>query len=424
MSNIKTVNKGTWKKDLRLYVHVPFCVKKCGYCDFISAPSNEKEINSYFDALYKEIQSYKNRTNNYLVSSLFIGGGTPSCVESKYIVDLIRELKDVFEFDKKVEPEITIEVNPGTNESIPYENVIYKKLMDYKEAGINRISFGLQSAHDHELKMLGRIHNYLEFEENYYLARELGFKNINIDLMSALPGQSLQTWEETVQKVISLQAEHISAYSLIIEEETPFYALYGPDGSDRDKLPSEEIDRMIYYRTKEMLTSYGYERYEISNYAKKGYECKHNLAYWEGTSYLGLGLGSASLIGNRRFTNINFLQGYINNINGINNTIMSTKAWDKGNYGLLLDAFDIRRDLIDLNINQEIEEFMFLGLRKIEGVSKQLFMKRFKISMEEIYGQILERLNKDGLILIDDDLVRLTELGIDISNRVLAEFLI
>lgn len=431
MNDLNRINIGTWKKELRLYVHVPFCVKKCDYCDFLSASSDEEGIKSYFEALYKEIRSYGGMTKDYLVSSVFIGGGTPSCVDSKYIVGTLRELRSIFKFSTEVEPEITIEVNPGFNEiKRPRQNeinqsrvAIERKLLDYKEAGINRLSFGLQSIHEHELKMLGRIHSYLDFEENYYLAREYGFDNINIDLISALPGQSIESWEATLHKVTSLEPEHISAYSLIIEEGTPFYDIYGPDGSNKYKLPSEEIDRMIYARTKEILLSYGYKRYEISNYAKKGYKCSHNLAYWEGVSYLGLGLGSSSLIGNIRFSNINILHEYIDLINNKHKKIVSKDINDKENIGLLYDVFDIRRDIITLTKDEQIEEFMFLGLRKTNGISKLEFFKRFNRTIDEVYGDLLKRLEKDQLIIIKDDMVRLTELGIDISNKVLAEFL-
>lgn len=407
MSAYKIINKGTWKKDLRLYVHVPFCVKKCNYCDFLSGPSNEAGIRNYFNALYKEIRGYKDRAGEYNVSSIFIGGGTPSFVDYQYIVDALKEIKDVFDIR---DAEITIEANPGS--------VDQDKLRAYYNAGINRISFGLQSADDLELKLLGRIHTYSQFVENYQLARDIGFNNINIDLMSALPMQTLEAWEDTLQNISVLSPEHISAYSLIIEEGTPFYDRYGPKGYDKDMLPDEATDRMIYKRTKELLKAYGYNRYEISNYAKEGYESKHNLAYWEGTEYLGLGLGSSSLIEARRFHNTFDMDEYNSLINSshINSSHM--------NNGLLYDLFGIRKEIVSLTKNDQIEEFMFLGLRKIQGVSKDEFFVRFGIAMENIYNKVLEDLLKDGLILIDRDMVRLTDYGIDISNHVLAEFLL
>lgn len=426
MNESNRITKGTWKKDLRLYVHVPFCVKKCDYCDFLSGPSNEEGIKRYFEALYKEIRSYKDRTKDYFVSTVFIGGGTPSCVASEYIVNTLNELRKVFEFSKDITPEITIEVNPGTldsKNSNTKDDSYKKKLLKYKNAGINRLSFGLQSTNDQELKLLGRIHSYSQFEENYKLARELGFDNINVDLMSALPGQSLNTWEKTLQRIAKLQPEHISAYSLIIEEGTPFYEMYGPNGIYKDKLPSEDIDRLIYKKTKDILLSYGYDRYEISNYAQKGYECRHNLAYWEGISYLGLGLGSASLIENTRFNNTDILQEYLELLQSNHKNITSITIRDNENVSILKDICGTRKDIEFLTKNQQIEEFMFLGLRKCEGVSISEFKKRFGVAMEYIYSDVLKTLDNEGIIYINNDKVRLTDYGIDISNIALAEFL-
>lgn len=420
-------DRGAWKKDLRLYVHVPFCIKKCEYCDFLSGPSDDNGIKSYFVALYKEIKSYKDRAKDYTVSSIFIGGGTPSCVNSDYIVETLRQLQDVFRLTIDIKPEITIEVNPGTMHISESSDISRNKLMKYKRAGINRLSFGLQSTHDYELKLLGRIHSYAQFEDNFSLARELGFTNINIDLISALPGQSIKSWEDTLERIVKLSPEHISAYSLIIEEGTPFYDIYGPEGELKDKLPSEEVDRLIYSRTKDILSSYGYKRYEISNYSKEGYECRHNKAYWEGVSYLGLGLGSASLIENTRFNNTTLFEEYIDLIENNHNNIMSTMSSNThtmSRNGLLHDCFGIRRDNISLSINQQIEEFMFLGLRKTEGISKNKFYSIFGLSMDEVYNDLIKRLTMDNLIVVDSDIVRLTDYGIDVSNRVLVEFLL
>jgi oxygen-independent coproporphyrinogen-3 oxidase len=415
MNKDYSIEQRTWKKDLRLYVHVPFCAKKCDYCDFLSGPSDEESIKSYFEALYKEIKSYEGRTHDYIVSSIFIGGGTPSCVNSEYIVRLLKELGKVFDFVPDENREITIEVNPGTIDA--------SKLTDYKNVGINRLSFGLQSSHEHELKLLGRIHSYSEFEENYLLAVELGFNNINIDLMSALPGQDLKSWEETLYRIIKLNPKHISAYSLMIEEGTPFYEKYGPDGEYKDNLPSEEIELLIYRRTKEILLQYGYERYEISNYAKKGYECRHNMAYWEGIPYLGFGIGSVSFIENTRFNNTNSLKEYQDAALYCHNNIMSTNMADVDKNVLLYDFYGIRRDMISLTKSQLIEEFMIFGLRKTKGISKSKFFSRVGVAIDEIYGDILFRLKNEGLIIIDKDAVWLTDYGIDVSNRVLSEFL-
>lgn len=430
-------DKGAWKKDLRLYVHVPFCVRKCSYCDFLSGPSDDKTIDSYFKALYREIRSYKGRAKDYLVSSIFIGGGTPSLVKADYISRTLYEIGEAFELSKNPMPEISIEVNPGTLSIRASSGA--DKLTEYKRAGINRLSFGLQSTHDSELNLLGRIHSYSEFLENFKQARETGFNNINIDLMSGLPEQTGEAWEETLHRIAKLSPEHISAYSLIIEEGTPFYNIYGPQGREKDKLPSEETDRLLYTMTKEILLAYGYRRYEISNYAKEGFECWHNLAYWEGISYLGLGLGSASLINNRRFNNTDSLRDYIdiaqnsdrnaghdkdkgNDIDrDIGNAIDKEK--DKETDSLLYDFYGIRENTINLSKNDMMEEFMFLGLRKSEGVSKSDFSKRFGVSMDDVYGGQLNKLLREDLITTEEDRVRLSDYGIDISNRVLAEFL-
>jgi oxygen-independent coproporphyrinogen-3 oxidase len=416
MDKKKRIDRGTWKKELRLYVHVPFCVRKCYYCDFLSGPSNQEGIDTYFEALYKEINSYKNRGDDYRISSVFIGGGTPSCVDSGKIVRTLEELKNVFEFKK--EAEITIEVNPGT---VEMDSIADNKLLNYKKAGINRLSFGLQSTIDSELKLLGRIHTYAQFEDNYKLARNLGFNNINIDLMSALPGQNIKTWEEGLVKICKLEPEHISAYSLIIEEGTPFYEMYGPEGRMKDKLPSEEEEGEIYNLTRESLLSAGYQRYEISNYAKQGYECSHNLAYWEVDNYLGLGLGAASLINNQRFHNTYKLEEYLDLILN-NNTKLN--SLDSTNTNLEYDPFNIRKDIEVLSKNQQMEEFMFLGLRKTKGISKETFYNKFGLSIYEIYGNVLNKLEKQGLITTDDKRIWLTDYGIDISNRVLADFLL
>ena len=315
--------------------------------------------------------------------------------------------------------EATIEVNPGT--------ITRDKLIAYKEAGINRLSFGLQSANDRELLLLGRIHSYKQFEENYHLAREVGFQNINIDLMSALPGQTLESWEHTLNTVIDLKPEHVSAYSLIIEEGTKFYDRYNSTSFDAKELPDEETDRLIYHRTKEILELNGYHRYEISNYAKDGYECRHNSSYWIGTDYLGVGLGASSLLNDARFSNLQYIKQYIQkceayksyNIENINediNKANQSAMWD--------DTIGLHRDFEQLTQSQKMEEYMFLGLRMCAGVSKTGFFQRFNIKMESIYGKVLQQLKENNLLIINEDQILLTEYGIDVSNSVLSVFLL
>lgn len=371
-------------KELSLYIHIPFCVKKCDYCDFLSAPANRFVMEHYVGALVKEIR--RNKGLAYYVKTIFIGGGTPSLLDGEMMREIFDALYDSFSI--KEDTEISIEINPGTIDG--------DKLRIYKEIGINRLSFGLQSAHNEELKLLGRIHSYEEFKENFLLAKNLGFTNINVDLMSGLPNQKIENWLFTLKEVTSLKPSHISAYSLIVEEETPFYKRYSSEDLD------EELDRVIYKETKCFLESKGYFQYEISNYAKAGYDCKHNSVYWKRGEYLGLGLGSASLIGNERFCNEKDLNTYI-------------KAIEHG--------YDITRERTLLSIEEQMEEFMFLGLRMTTGISLKEFEVIFDIAMEEIYQDVICKTIEEGLLMIEDNHLRLTEKGIDLSNMVMSRFL-
>lgn len=417
--------------ELGLYIHIPFCVKKCNYCDFLSGPADEATKQNYFEALANEIKSYEDRTEVYQVSTVFIGGGTPSSVDAVYIKNILDLVKMIFAVKK--DPEITIEINPGTL-GVGQGHINKEKLLLYKEAGINRISFGLQSTEEKYLKLLGRIHSYDDFEKNYLLARELGFENINVDLMSALPGQTLSDWEETLKKVLGLKPEHISAYSLIIEEGTNFYERYSEGKELASQLPDEDTDRLMYQRTKEILKEYGYQRYEISNYAKPGFECKHNLTYWIGTEYLGLGLGSASLLKKVRFHNAEDINEYLELCNNGRNydytnsekrlNSENIKLADDSKENFLRDILDIRREVEPLSKEQQMEEFMFLGLRVLEGVSRKNFFERFQVELEEVYKSVLDKLMKQKLLAEREDRIYLTDYGIDISNAVLAEFLL
>ena len=365
------------KKSLGIYIHIPFCVRKCKYCDFLSGPVGKDVQEKYVEILLCEIEQYKEVLKNSCTDTVFFGGGTPSILDGEDIARIMEKLYAAGNISETAE--ISIEANPGT--------VAEEKLLLWKKAGINRISFGLQSADNEELKRLGRIHTWEEFEENYHLARNCGFENINVDLMSALPGQTVKTWKKTMEKVVSLKPEHISAYSLIIEEGTPFYEAYA---EHPELLPTEEEEREMYYETKTFLASKGYERYEISNYAKPGNECRHNLSYWERVDYLGLGLGAASLLGEVRKSNQTDLSEYL-----------------KGN-------FVGEEDILDKTA--AMEEYFFLGLRKMQGVDWTPYQAQ--------YEKIVQKLAVEGLIEQDGDYIRLTELGIDVSNYVLAEFLV
>lgn len=377
---------------IEIYIHIPFCVRKCAYCDFLSGPQDEDTIQAYVEALTKEIHAREKCATEYQVSSVFLGGGTPSILNANQIQRIFESIKNTFAITE--EAEITIEANPGT--------VTREKLETYRACGINRISFGLQSTNNEELKLLGRIHTYEEFLESYQLARECGFDNINVDLISAIPKQTLTSWEETLQNVIELAPEHISAYSLIVEEGTPFAKVYGEGCPGEQDLPDEEEERRIYYRTEELLKKAGYYRYEISNYAKEGRECRHNLGYWERKEYLGIGLGAASLIDNTRYSNTADLAKYIK----------CAKEPDK-----------IKEDIQVLSAKEQMEEFVFLGLRKMEGISEKEFKKSFGISIDEVYGIQLKKLITEELLKRIDERIMLTRRGIDVSNYVFAEFL-
>lgn len=361
-------------KELELYIHIPFCVKKCFYCDFLSAPAGERERQMYIESLCGRIRSYAESVKAYRVVSIFVGGGTPSILESSQIERLFKSVYDVFCVDK--DAEITIEMNPGT--------VTKEKLHTYRELGINRLSIGLQSENNEELKKLGRIHTCEDFLSAYQTARKAGFQNINIDLMSGIPGQTLESYEKSLHFAAGLKPEHISAYSLIIEEGTPFYEKYA-GGRHVEELPDEDTERGMYVRTKEILETYGYHRYEISNYAKQGFECRHNLGYWNRTEYLGIGTGASSFMNHQR--------------------------WREG------------EEPETLTRQEEMEEFMFLGLRKMEGVSRADFLKSFGEEMETIYKETIIKLKGQKLLSEKDGRLFLTEYGIDISNYVLSEFL-
>ena len=403
-TNQQTGDTNLGKKPLAIYVHIPFCVKKCYYCDFLSGPAEKKSKDDYIEALIHEIHSYGEFAKDYMVKTIFIGGGTPSSIEESQIAAIMKALEEVFHFQAKddQEMEITIEINPGA--------VTEEKLRTYLNAGINRISFGLQSANNEELKMLGRIHTFEEFLENYRLARKVGFKNINIDLMSALPGQTMESYLNTLEQIIALHPEHISAYSLIIEEGTPFYKMYGDEKKQTSglKLPSEEVDRKMYETTRQLMHEHGYERYEISNYAKASYECKHNCTYWLRGDYLGIGNGAASLIGTERFSNERDLQTYIE---------LAKKKIDTNYHKNLHVEVEV------LDERAQMEEFMFLGLRMIEGVSIQRFKESFHKDLFEVYGNVIATLIEKKLLEEKNGHLALTEYGIDISNYVMSEFL-
>lgn len=393
-------------KELELYIHIPFCVKKCAYCDFLSAPAGELEQRKYVDALIKEIEFNQDEFSGYLVRTVFMGGGTPSVLKGEETAWIFQALRENFHVDENAE--ITMEVNPGI--------VTKEKIVQWKESGVNRLSLGLQSVNDEELRMLGRIHTYEQFLDTWRLVRTGGFDNVNIDLISAIPGQTAESWERTLRTAAELGPEHLSAYSLIVEEGTPFYDRYGENSGNTGKwppLPDEDTERRIYEDTARILKEYGFHRYEISNYARPGYECRHNLGYWERREYLGLGLGASSLIGNQRFHNTADMEKYLN----------VCKDMEKGKEQFGRRTF-LHEDMEELSEKDCMEEFMFLGLRKTAGVSCSEFRKLFGKNVEEVYGEPIRRFTEQGLLKGEGDMLRLTERGIDVSNYVFSEFLL
>ena len=381
------------RNDLELYIHIPFCIKKCNYCDFLSFPSSEEEREEYVQCLVNEIEQTGNLLDKdtYAVRSVFIGGGTPSLLLGEQIERIMLAVQESFTIKDGVE--ITMEANPGTLKE--------SNIFSYKEAGVNRLSMGLQSADNACLHLLGRIHTWEEFLKSYELARKVGFENINVDLMSGLPGQTVSIYKRTLEKVVALQPEHISAYSLILEEGTPF----GESKEIQKKIPDEETDREMYQLTKEILAENGYERYEISNYARKGKECIHNIGYWSGTPYLGFGLGASSYFEGTRFSNEKNLEKY-----------------KESPYV----PFMMREDYTVLSEKDEMEEFMFLGLRKRAGISEREFKERFKVGLKDIYGKVIAKYEEMDLLEWMDEgkMLRLTDAGIDVSDYIFCDFML
>ena len=381
------------KSSLSIYIHIPFCVQKCAYCDFLSAPATLEVQEQYLHMLMQEIrQKAMEYAADHIVKTIFIGGGTPTCVSADLLCEMLSVVRECFEV--KPEAEISMECNPGT--------VDEEKFKKYRAAGINRLSIGLQSTQDDLLQKLGRIHSYEQFLETYQAARSAGFSNINIDLMSALPGQTLPDYEETLHKVLALKPEHISAYSLIIEEGTPFYDM------DLD-LPDEDTERLMYERTETILQEQGYERYEISNYALPGKECRHNQVYWERGEYLGVGLGASSLL--RKMENKEL--PYAAEIRTKNNSDLN--SYLQGDFS--------SEEEIALTRREAMEEFFFLGLRQMKGVSLIQFAEEFGEDTIEWFNEAIGRSLREGLLIQEGGRLYLSKKGIDVSNTVFARFL-
>ena len=373
---------------MELYLHMPFCVRKCAYCDFLSFPTDQETQNLYTRRLREDIAAMEKKYGDIPVDTIFIGGGTPSVPDSALIVGIMEHVRKAFHVAEGAE--ISMEANPGT--------VTREKLTDYRRAGINRLSFGLQSANDRELKLLGRIHTWAEFLESFHLARECGFTNINIDLMSALPGQTRESWKDTLKRVTDLNPEHISAYSLIIEDGTPFGEKYGSE-EGRKLLPDEDSEREMYHETKRFLRDCGYERYEISNYAKPGRACRHNIGYWTGLPYLGLGLGASSYMDGCRFAVNSDMKQYL-----------------EEKPGMFTDVEKLTKKDME-------EEFFYVGLRMTAGVSLPEFERRFGVSAKDVYPGLMEMFVEEKAAVFQGDRFVLTDYGLDVSNYIMARFL-
>lgn len=436
-------------KSISIYIHIPFCVKKCQYCDFLSAPADSRAQEVYLRALKQEIREQAARYWEYEVQTVFIGGGTPTAVPCEKLCEVLKTVFTCYRVNPQAE--ISMEANPGT--------VTKESLLSYWKAGINRLSIGLQSADDGELKLLGRIHTYRDFLQTYRWAQEAGFTNINLDIMSALPGQSVENYKKTLETVLSLRPQHISAYSLIVEEGTPFYEKYGQEseklqatGEKQPDLPSEEEEREMYALTEKLLAAAGYHRYEISNYALPGMECRHNRVYWKRGNYVGFGLGAASMVENVRFENTRKMQEYLTEYAGVPGAEPVSAEVTQGDAQALSNEqeFSLREDthsenaqvlstwedghskkehtfsknVHPLSQQEQMEETMFLGLRLTEGVSKAEFQRQFGVSMEQIYGEVIQENIAQGLLADEAGYVCLTREGMDLSNYVMAQFLL
>ncbi len=394
------------RRELELYIHIPFCVKKCNYCDFLSFGMEDERLadmpcrptrqlpipDMYVEALCREIRWYgrQNRFRHRPVISVFFGGGTPSLMCEAQIFRVMAELRENFIIRRNAE--ITMEANPGT--------LTPGKLKQMCFCGVNRLSLGLQSTSDRELKLLGRIHNYGAFLQSFKWAREAGFENINVDLISAVPEQTVVSYRKSLEQIIALGPEHISAYSLIIEPGTLFETMM-QEGKLR--LPEEEEERKMYHLTQSCLSRAGYERYEISNYASPGFECRHNMGYWQGRDYLGLGLGASGFIDGCRFSNTTNMKDYLTLENGAQGWYSETEH---------------------LSRKAKMEEFMFLGLRLLRGVSEKAFYQKFDEKIMAVYGEAICKNETYGLLLRRNGRLRLTERGLDLANMVMADFIL
>lgn len=376
-------------EELAMYIHIPFCISKCYYCDFNSYSDKNEYILDYIKHVNNELKMYSKIVSKYKIKTIFIGGGTPSSIKASYIYEILKNIYKNFNVSDIIE--VSIELNPKTVDD--------EKLKTYKEIGINRISIGCQSLQDKILKSIGRVHTSSDFHKTYELIIKHGFSNINVDLMFGLPEQSTNDVLSTLSDITSLEVNHISLYSLIIEEGTKFYNWYN---NSKIKLPEEDEERNMYHQSIDYLKDQGYNHYEISNFAKSGFECEHNLFYWQLKPYIGIGLGAHSNIGGKRFWNYGDFESYFVNIRD--------------------GMFPISGEEV-INTEMEMAEFLILGLRLIKGISKKEFYQRFNISVDDVYGEVLKTHRESGLLYIDEEYIKFTSKGLDLANLVLVDLL-
>lgn len=396
---------------MELYIHIPFCVRKCAYCDFLSFPSDADDREAYTEALTREITYWGGKLDHPVLSTIFIGGGTPSWLEVPLMEKILKTVWSNFQISKNLE--CTMEVNPGT--------VTYQALLDYRSLGINRLSIGLQSANDDELKTLGRIHDYRRFLKTFESARRANFSNINVDLMTGIPGQTLESLHRSLSKVVLLGPTHISAYDLIIEEGTPFYKRYHADeearraGEQPVYLPDEDTEYQMTRMTEDFLRDKGFRQYEVSNFARPGYRCRHNVGYWKRREYLGVGLGAASFIDETRWNETDDFHSYLDYWTGG----VKNPAANSNFQGRPKTLTNFQR----LTKKDAMEEFMFLGLRMNEGVSLDEFESYFGLPLLSVYGRVVEKYQEEGMLCLAEGRLLLPRRGREVSNEILADFL-
>lgn len=434
----KKSERGDAEQAVSLYLHFPFCVRKCRYCDFLSGPSDAPMRERYLRALEAELrETAENIMGPISVDTIFLGGGTPSLLTGEQLTRLMTVVRACY--DVLPDAEITMECNPGTADR--------ESLRAFRMAGVNRLSMGVQSFRDEELQLLGRIHTAREARQCYEDARDAGFTNISLDLMSALPGQTMEEWMESLRQAAELEPEHLSAYSLILEEGTVFSQMM--DRGELPPLPEEDLDRQMYHETKRFLEEHGYHRYEISNYAKDGYESRHNSGYWTGHPYLGFGVGAASYLGDCRWNHIRSVTKYCEILEqqGVEICVVPGNGRSMGQAEATLEEGPVTEhttgvgaeDTIiprageESELYEEVEhltredrmaECMFLGLRRMQGVPEEQFRRQFGCSMESVYGKVIRRYEELGMLRREGGYLALTEPGIDICNGIMADFLL